>query len=158
MAKTLWCWKKDEIYLILKRFSFSGNLVDFHFDSIYTECTGENLRHANRFYIQKSIVLTLGTRIARAFFLSLTRKEKQTMDYGMIGKIEKAKRYAQERDRVHFEAFTVKLDGDNNGHTVHYQNGEWDCDCDFFKTRGRCSHTMAMEMILEHMIPQPLAQ
>ncbi len=80
------------------------------------------------------------------------------MDYGMIGKIEKAKRYAQERDRVHFEAFTVKLDGDNNGHTVHYQNGEWDCDCDFFKTRGRCSHTMAMEMILEHMIPQPLAQ
>ncbi|HVN54476.1 MAG TPA: SWIM zinc finger family protein [Anaerolineaceae bacterium] len=80
------------------------------------------------------------------------------MDYGMIGKIEKAKRYAQQRNRVHFEAFTVRLDGDNNGHTVNYKNGNWHCDCDFFQTRGRCSHTMAMEMILDEMIPQPMAQ
>ncbi len=29
------------------------------------------------------------------------------MDSGMIGKIEKAKRYAQERERFHFEALTV---------------------------------------------------
>ena len=27
------------------------------------------------------------------------------MDYGMIGKIEKAKRYAQERDRIQFSDF-----------------------------------------------------
>ncbi len=27
------------------------------------------------------------------------------MDYGMIGKIEKAKRYAEERNRIRFEAF-----------------------------------------------------
>ena len=74
------------------------------------------------------------------------------MDYGMIGKIEKAKRYAQERQRFHFSSFTVTLDGDNNPHTVHYENNEWHCDCDFFHSRGRCSHTMALEFILEGMI------
>jgi hypothetical protein len=74
------------------------------------------------------------------------------MDYGMIGKIQKAKRYAEERDRIHFHAFTVTFNGDNNPHTVHYEQGKWDCDCDFFKTRGRCSHTMALEMILEKMV------
>ncbi len=74
------------------------------------------------------------------------------MDYGMIGKIEKAKRYAQERDRVHFTDMAVTFDGENNSHTVHYAVGEWKCDCEFFLTRGRCSHTMALEMILEGMI------
>ena len=74
------------------------------------------------------------------------------MDYGMIGKIEKAKRYAQEHNRIHFESFTVTFEGENNPHTVQYKSGEWLCDCDFFKTRGRCSHTMALEMILEGMV------
>jgi hypothetical protein len=76
------------------------------------------------------------------------------MDYGMIGKIEKAKRYAAERNRIHFEEFTVTMDGENNPHTVHYKDGAWHCDCDFFQSRGRCSHTMALEMILEGMIPE----
>ena len=80
------------------------------------------------------------------------------MDYGMIGKIQKAKRYAEERDRIHFQSFSVSLDGENNAHTVHYENGKWDCDCDFFRTRGRCSHTMALEIILEKMIPIAEAQ
>jgi len=35
------------------------------------------------------------------------------MDYGMIGKIEKAKRYAEERDRIRFNQFSVTFDGDN---------------------------------------------
>jgi hypothetical protein len=30
-----------------------------------------------------------------------------------------------------------------------FQNGAWQCDCDFFKTRQTCSHTMALEMILD---------
>jgi hypothetical protein len=75
------------------------------------------------------------------------------MDYGMIGKIEKAKRYSQERNRVHFSSFTVSLDGENNSHIVNFDNGNWTCDCDFFHTRGRCSHTMAIEMILEGRLP-----
>lgn len=79
------------------------------------------------------------------------------MDYGLIGKIEKAKRYAEERDRIRFESLKVTFDGENNPHTVMYQNGEWQCDCDFFQTRGRCSHTMALEQILENMIPERVA-
>ena len=78
------------------------------------------------------------------------------MDSGMIGKIDKAKRYAQERNRVRFESFTVTFDGQNNPHTVRMQNGVWQCDCDFFKSRGRCSHSMALEIILEDMLPAPV--
>jgi hypothetical protein len=77
------------------------------------------------------------------------------MDYGMIGKIEKAKRYAKQRDRIRFESFNVTIEGENNPHTIRYQTGEWQCDCSFFQSRGRCSHTMALEMILEEMIPIP---
>ncbi len=71
------------------------------------------------------------------------------MDYGMIGKIEKAKRYAEELNRFHIEALRVRLDGSNNSHVVTLNDGKWQCDCDFFQTRGRCSHTMALEIILE---------
>jgi hypothetical protein len=76
------------------------------------------------------------------------------MDYGMIGKIEKAKRYAEERDRIQFQNFTAAFDGSNNTHTVSLQDGEWHCSCDFFQTRGRCSHTMALEIILKDMLPE----
>jgi hypothetical protein len=71
------------------------------------------------------------------------------MDYGMIGKIEKAKKYAEQRDRFHVEALKITFNGDNNPHTIMLNNGIWQCDCDFFQTRGRCSHTMALERILE---------
>lgn len=74
------------------------------------------------------------------------------MDSGMIGKIEKAKRYAQERTRIHFQTMRVTMDGANNTHIVEYDGGVWKCDCDFFHTRGRCSHTMALEILLEGML------
>jgi hypothetical protein len=79
------------------------------------------------------------------------------MDYGMIGKIQKAKRYAEQRDRIHFDSFSVTFNGENNPHTVTFSEGTWQCDCDFFVMRGRCSHTMALEIILEGMIPEPVA-
>ncbi len=74
------------------------------------------------------------------------------LDSGMIGKLEKAKRYAQERSRIRFEAFAVTMEGENNPHRVRYENGEWKCDCSFFQSRGRCSHTMALEIVLEGML------
>lgn len=77
------------------------------------------------------------------------------MDSGMIGKIEKAKRYAMERNRFHFEAFTVSIKGENNTHRVNYASNKWNCDCDFFQTRAYCTHTMALEEILKEMIPSP---
>ena len=76
------------------------------------------------------------------------------MDYGMIGKIEKAKRYAEERNRIHFTNFTVTFDGENSPHTVKFDGVKWTCDCNFFHSRGVCSHTMALEKILQGMVPQ----
>jgi len=77
------------------------------------------------------------------------------MDYGMIGKIEKAKRYAAERDRISFTRFEAHFQGENNSHTVIFDEGQWSCDCSFFQRRGVCSHTMALERILEGMVPEP---
>ena len=77
------------------------------------------------------------------------------MDHGMIGKIEKAKRYAQERERFRFDEFQVTFSGENNNHQVSFDHGVFKCDCEFFLLRERCSHTMALEQLLEHMLPQP---
>lgn len=75
------------------------------------------------------------------------------MDYGMIGKIEKAKFYASEPERISFDSFAVRIQGDNGrAHLVEYNAGSWSCDCSFFQTRSYCSHTMAMERILGQMI------
>lgn len=72
------------------------------------------------------------------------------MDYGMIGKIKKAKQYAEEeRDRIQINSLSITFDGKNNPHVVAFDDGQWQCDCDFFKTRGRCSHTIALEDILD---------
>ena len=74
------------------------------------------------------------------------------MDSGMIGKIQKAKRYAEEPERMHIQALTVTIDGENTQNNVSYQSGSWNCTCNFFHTRGRCSHTMALEIVLEKML------
>ena len=78
------------------------------------------------------------------------------MDNAMISKIEKAKLYAEERQRFRFEKFAVKFDGDNNGHTVSSAQGVWNCDCEFFSIRHVCSHTMALERLLNGMLPEKI--
>ncbi len=70
------------------------------------------------------------------------------MDSGMIGKIQKSKKYAAERERIKINSLSVTFQGENNSHRVSFQDGKWHCDCDFFQTRDRCSHTMALERIL----------
>lgn len=77
------------------------------------------------------------------------------IDSSLINKIQKARRYAEERDRVAFVNFGVEIQGDNDVHTVNYQAGHWQCDCSFFLKRGICSHTMTMERILGPMLPLP---
>ena len=78
------------------------------------------------------------------------------MDSGMIGKREKAKRYAEERYRFHFNQFDLTFHGDNNNHQVRFENGKFQCDCEFFLTHQRCGHTMALEILLRDMIPTPV--
>ena len=74
------------------------------------------------------------------------------MDNAMIGKIEKAKRYAQEPERFSFKTFEVTIRGENSTHTVKYDNGKFNCGCSFFQSRDCCSHSMAMERLLGAMI------
>ena len=69
------------------------------------------------------------------------------MDYGMIGKREKAKRYAEERKRFLYNKFDLTFHGDNNNHHVSFENGVYKCDCEFFITHQRCAHTMAIEIL-----------
>ncbi len=75
------------------------------------------------------------------------------MQSSLIGKIEKAKRYAGERDRIHFQNFKTEFHGENADHTIEYGSDGWHCSCSFFSNWGRCSHTMAMEKILGNMLP-----
>lgn len=79
------------------------------------------------------------------------------MDNGLIRKRQKAKMYAEEKERIEFQSMSVTFDGANNPHVVNFENGEWHCDCDFFITRGSCSHTMALEYVLDDMLPQQVA-
>ena len=74
------------------------------------------------------------------------------MDSGMISKIQKARRYAQERDRIVFDDFDVTFRGEHNTYHVSYRKGRWSCQCDFFLRRGVCCHTMALERVLMGML------
>ena len=65
------------------------------------------------------------------------------MNSGLIGKVDKAKKYAQERNRMHVQ----------NTHHVALEDETWRCSCDFFEGWGACAHTMALERVLEGMIP-----
>ena len=80
------------------------------------------------------------------------------MDSAMISKIMKAKRYANERDRMEFTSFTVVFKGNHRDHTVTFEDNKWHCSCEFFEQRGICSHTMAMEKVLEGMLPEAAEQ
>ena len=75
------------------------------------------------------------------------------MQSSLIGKIEKANRYAQETDRITFSELSVKFRGDNNTYDTSYKEDKWHCSCDFFSHWGLCSHTMALEKILGSMLP-----
>lgn len=71
------------------------------------------------------------------------------MDSSMYGKIDKAKRYAEERERIKFHSFEALIEGNNSDKTVRYNDGKWDCDCHYFSNYGVCAHTMAFEILLE---------
>jgi hypothetical protein len=75
------------------------------------------------------------------------------MQSSLIGKIEKAKRYAQETDRVTFSEFSVKFRGEHDTYITSLKDGKWHCSCAFFSTWKTCSHTMAMERIIGNMLP-----
>jgi len=76
------------------------------------------------------------------------------MQSSLIGKVEKAKRYAQETERITFSELSVKFRGENDSYITEYKEGKWCCSCHFFSSWGLCSHTMALQRILANMLPE----
>jgi hypothetical protein len=65
----------------------------------------------------------------------------------LISKIEKAKRYADEPERITFQSFDVRFRGDNGTHRVSLRGDDWSCECDHFRTSGLCAHVMTMQRV-----------
>ena len=75
------------------------------------------------------------------------------MHSGLIGKVEKARRYAMERDRFAVRSLVMTVHGDNDKHDVTLTDEGLRCGCDFFSHNDTCAHTMAIERVLEGMLP-----
>ncbi len=75
------------------------------------------------------------------------------MHSDLIGKIEKARRYAQEPERIEISELKASVRGDNGtSHTVTLHEGHWDCTCSFFRVWGTCAHVMAVQRLLNPML------
>lgn len=78
------------------------------------------------------------------------------MNSSMIGKIEKAHRYAQEPERISLESFTAAFHGSHDDYQVHLTESGWRCSCHTFEGHmvgSTCSHIMAMQQVLGRMLP-----
>ena len=74
------------------------------------------------------------------------------MSSNMISKVEKARTYAGEKDRVSIGSFSATFRGNHDSYQVRYDEGAWQCSCPSFGSRNLCSHTMALERMLEGML------
>ncbi len=75
------------------------------------------------------------------------------MHSSMIGKIAKARQYAQEPERLQFARFEATFRGENDTHTLTFDHGQWNCTCRYFQDWDMCGHTMAAERVLGVTIP-----
>lgn len=76
------------------------------------------------------------------------------MHSSLIGKVEKAKRYAQEPERFSMLALRAEVRGDNDAHEVVYADGTWHCNCNFFSGWNTCQHVMALQRMLGRICPE----
>jgi len=76
------------------------------------------------------------------------------MNSMMIGKIEKAHRYAHEPERIKLQDLTASFHGGHDDYDVALRGGSWTCSCHTFETQaiGTCSHIMALQEILRDML------
>lgn len=79
------------------------------------------------------------------------------MESSLARKVEKADKYAEERERFIFKDFTVRFHGDNHEHVVSYADERFTCDCEYFSHHTYCAHTLALEKMLAPMVPERIA-
>jgi hypothetical protein len=76
------------------------------------------------------------------------------MHSSVIGKIEKANRYARELDRITIEQLSLTFRGDNDTHRVSLESDHWQCNCHYFESWKTCAHVLAMQKILGEMLSE----
>lgn len=76
------------------------------------------------------------------------------MHSSVIGKIEKANRYARETDRITFDRLSLVFRGDNDTHRVSLDADGWQCNCHYFESWKTCAHILAIQKILGNMLPE----
>jgi hypothetical protein len=76
------------------------------------------------------------------------------MHSSLIGKVEKANRYARELDRITIERISLTFRGDNDIHHVSLDTGQWHCTCHYFESWSSCVHLLALQKILGGMLPE----
>ncbi len=75
------------------------------------------------------------------------------METSLIRKVQKARRYAEEPERFTFDSFDVQFHGSHRDHNVAYRGASgFACDCEYFATHASCSHTMALQRVLNPML------
>ena len=76
------------------------------------------------------------------------------MHSSMIGKIEKAHRYAREPERVKLNSLDAAFHGSHDEYEISLVDGEWTCSCHTFESHavGTCSHIMALQHLLGEML------
>jgi len=81
-----------------------------------------------------------------------TLQEEALMHSDLIGKIEKARRYAQEPERITIGDLKATFHSGNSDHTIALNNNHWSCDCSFFRMWQTCAHVMAFQRIFDPML------
>ncbi len=74
------------------------------------------------------------------------------MNSSFIGKVDKARKYAEEKERVSITTFKASFLGIHDTYEVTFDTGSWNCQCHFFVSRQTCSHTMALQRMLAEML------
>lgn len=80
------------------------------------------------------------------------------MHSDLIGKIEKARRYAEQPERIQLGEVKAVFNGGNSNHQIELKDGHWSCDCSFFNHWGTCAHVMAMQRVLNPMLSEEARQ
>lgn len=78
------------------------------------------------------------------------------MNSGMIGKIDKAHRYAQEPERMQIGTFSATFKGSHDDYTVELTSDGWNCSCHTFEAHvlESCPHVMAAQIMLGPMLDE----
>lgn len=65
----------------------------------------------------------------------------------LISMVEKAKRYADEPDRITIRDLAIDFRGNNGSHTVSLRGDDWNCECDHFQAHALCAHVMTLQRL-----------